>query len=84
MAINTSNDDGIVLTCGMDKQLKLTNINTCSNIHRYSNLYFILIQIYSLLFVKFYMPKSNLELYVQFRQSVVLLRWLGEWANLYF
>ncbi len=40
MAINTSNDDGIVLSCGMDKQLKLTNINTCSNIHRYYSILF--------------------------------------------
>lgn len=34
MSINTVADDGIVLTCGMDKYIKLTNIVSCSHVHR--------------------------------------------------
>lgn len=36
LAINTSNDDGIILTCGLDKTIKLTNIINNVIIHSYS------------------------------------------------
>jgi E3 ubiquitin-protein ligase RFWD3 len=35
LAINSSNDDGIILTCGLDKTIKLTNIVNNVIIHSY-------------------------------------------------
>ena len=33
MALSSYNDDGIVLTCGMDKMIKMTNLSSNTLVH---------------------------------------------------